>query len=177
MQEAYRPRRIKYSICYPRWGTPWRGVPPGQTWWGVPEVGYPPAEVPPGQIWRGEGTWGGVPPWQWYPPAGVPPGQVWPGRYLRWVSPGRGTPLPAGPGWGIPLAGPGRGTPRDMDRQTPVKTVPYRRTTYAVGKYVSNFIFSITHTWLLEATIGNEWQIMITVQSSENILHQICLKL
>ena len=41
-QEAYRPRCIKYSICYLRWGTPMPGL------MGVPEVGYPqPGEVPP----------------------------------------------------------------------------------------------------------------------------------
>ena len=42
-------------------------------------------------------------------------------------------------GWGYPLAGPDRGTPRPLcgqtDGQTHVKTLPSRRTTYAVGNY------------------------------------------
>ena len=54
-QEAYRPQHIKYSICYPRWGTP-----------------------PPARSDGGGGTWGGETPQQGYPPArskvGYPPG-------------------------------------------------------------------------------------------------------
>ena len=118
-QEAYRLRRIKYSICYPKWGAlpqqgypaqpglmggTWGGVPPG--WgtptglmgWGVPEVGTP-----------GRGTTYqvlmGVPK-VWYPcpqPGGVPPYQVWWGTW-------GGVP-PSRPGWGTPPSGPGWGTP------------------------------------------------------------------
>ena len=108
--------------------------------WGVPHLGYP------HQTWLGvlHTCWGGTQ--GRYPPqldlAGVPPtGPGW-GTPLP-IGPGWGTPLPIGPGWGTPswiwlgypLVGPGQGTPpRGVDRQTPVKTVPYRRTTYAVRK-------------------------------------------
>ena len=48
--EAYRPRRITYSICYPRWGIPPAGVPPsfwpgltgGYPRWGIPLSGGSP---------------------------------------------------------------------------------------------------------------------------------------
>ena len=122
-QEAYRPRRIKYSICYPVRGEvppPSLGYPPGQVWWGVPEVGYPCQGTPPSPGLMG------VPEVE-YPPSGypsiqvwwgVPPGQVWPGGYPRW-----GTLPPLGypparsdggyPRWGTPprLAGSGWDTP------------------------------------------------------------------
>ena len=67
---------------------------------------------------------GGTPIWTWlgYPPIG-------PGRNTPEVPP-----PPAGPGWG---------TPPGVDRQTPVKTVPYRRTTYAVGNNIGEFCFLI----------------------------------
>ena len=106
-QEAYRPRRIKYSICFPKWGTPSRsnwgrgiqgGVPPGR---GFPQPGLM------------GGTQGRVPP-----PARVPPGQVrW--GYLRQGTPGQaqqGVPEVGMP-WqvcqGVPKVGylPSRGTP------------------------------------------------------------------
>ena len=180
-QEAYRPRRIKYSTrggvspsppparCdrgYPRWGTPSRGTPwPGLR--GVPGVGYPLTRGSPQPGPMG-GTWGGVPPsqvWQgrgyprWGPLAGVP----WSGLtvgYPRWGTPrpgptveymGWGTPLPGVPParskggyprWGTPwqgyplldLAGvPPLCVDRQNDGQTCVKTLPSRRTTYAVG--------------------------------------------
>ena len=84
-QEAYRPRRIKYSICYPvRGGVPPPvGVPPlpGPMWGGVPEVWYPPIGVPPWPGLMGGGTWGGVPPGLAGPGRGTPipppPAQVW----------------------------------------------------------------------------------------------------
>ena len=105
----------------PHWGTPWPGVtggsrggvpsirvPSNQVWQGVPEMGYPPARSGWGYL-----KWG-TPPWQGYPLAG--------------------------PGWGTPhldLAGvtpPWCGqTDGWMDGQTRVKTLPSRRTTYAVG--------------------------------------------
>ena len=79
MQEAYRPRHIKYSICYPRWGTPPAGVtPPSQVWFGGGYPRWAPRRVPPIPGLMGGGTWGGV------PPAGVPPpSQVWWGRGTR----------------------------------------------------------------------------------------------
>ena len=91
-QEAYRPRRIKYSICYPRWGTPRWGNPQpgvmGYLRW-VPPIGWLPSGYPlwgpPGQVWQG-GTWGGV------PPVGVPPVRS-NGGYLRWGTPVSGYPL------------------------------------------------------------------------------------
>ena len=123
-QEAYRPHRIKYSICYLRWGTPRQGYPrpslmggggyprwgtlpppsrgtPGQVWWGVPEVGYPFAEVPH----QGTTHWG--------TPARPNGG----GGFPSCLPPGKGTP------WlGIPPSGPGRGTPpTGVDR---LKTLP-----------------------------------------------------
>ena len=99
-QGAYRLRRIKYSICFPKWGNPW-----------VPHLGYPP---PPSQVQRGVGgtpqpglmgvppdqvQWGvGGTPWQ---ASGYTPGQV------QWGIPKVGYPLGRGtPGqvwWGVPL--------------------------------------------------------------------------
>ena len=92
-QEAYQPRRIKYSICYPRWGTPPQpgltgvtrggyslaGVPPRSGLMGVPKVGYP----QPGLT---GGTQGGVPPGRLDRPNG---------GYLRWGTPPhqQGSPL------------------------------------------------------------------------------------
>ena len=91
---------------YPRWGIPQQGNPPARSDRGLPEVGPPPAGVPP-------------------PPARSDRGD------LRWGAPQQVEPLPprppAGPGCCIPPP------PRGVDRQTPMKTVPYRRTTYAVG--------------------------------------------
>ena len=89
---------------------------------GVPKVGYPWAGVPlPARSDRGYLRWG-------TPHRGTPqPGLT--GGTRGGVLPLTGVPLLAGPGWGTPLRG--------VDRQTPVKTVPYRHTTYAVGNYVS----------------------------------------
>ena len=108
-QEAYRPRRIKYSICYPVLGgvPPPVGVPPrpGLTPWGtpqpgltrrVPEVGFPHQGTP---CW-GTPSWGtphfGVPPSGY--PLVVPPGQVWRGvpevGCPHWGTPHRGNPPP-----------------------------------------------------------------------------------
>ena len=69
-QGAYGPRRIKHSICYPRWGTPL----PGQT--GGTRSGVPPSRVPTQPGLMGGGTQGGVPPRQgtpWLDLAGVSP--------------------------------------------------------------------------------------------------------
>ena len=157
-QEAYWPRGIKYSICYPKWGTPHQGYPqPGLMGWGylrwgtpgrgtswpglmgVPKVGYPPPGVPPTrsdgvpkvgyppqgvpQTRSDGGTWGGV------PLAGVPPGQIWHGVPEVGYSLAREVPP-----W-LDLAGvlPCGQTDGWMDGQTRVKTLPSRRTTYAVG--------------------------------------------
>ena len=159
MQEAYRPRSMKYSICYPVRGgvpSPRRGTPPARSdggrgcLRGVPPLGYPPparsdgglyprwstpVRVPPcrstpSQVWRG--CLRGV------PPIGVPPGQVWWGGYPSCgtpvgVPPARwGTPLSGYPHWSTPppLAGPGWGT-----QQTKWNYYLSSRTTYAVGKY------------------------------------------
>ena len=136
----------------PHWGTPLSGYPqsgypPSQVWQGGTRGGNPPLGYPPSQVWWGYPRWG---PPLGYPPVRVPPHQGTPqpdltagvpevgyphqGTPQSGYTPDRGI-LPAGPGWVPPLAGPGRGTPRPpgVDRQTPVKTVPYRRTTYAVG--------------------------------------------
>ena len=123
-QEAYRPPHSKCSLCwsigggYPEYPPQtWDGVPP-QTWDGVtpgPEMGYPPTL-----------TWDGVPPtltWDGVPPLpgpemGYPPTQTWDGV----------PPLPR-PEMGYP--------PRNVNRQTPVKTVPSRHTMYAGGNYLN----------------------------------------
>ena len=108
-QEAYRPWRIKYSICYMRWGTPpGRGTPQpdlmGGTLGGVSPAGVPPSQVQWGRGYlrrvpllarsdRGGGTQGGVPPSRGSPQLVVPPlsrsdwGGTWGG-----IPPGRGTP-------------------------------------------------------------------------------------
>ena len=111
-QEAYRPRRIKYSIYYPvRGGVAPPAPPPGQVWLEVPEVGYPPVGVPPAR--SNGGTRGGV-PHQSTPWSGPPPTWTW---------------------LGYPL-----GVDRQNDGQTRVKTLPSRRTTYAVGNKVQVLI-------------------------------------
>ena len=67
MQEAYRPRRIKYSVWYPKWGTPQQGYPPARFDRGGTQGGEPPTPSR-GTVWRAPGQvwWGGsevVPPW------------------------------------------------------------------------------------------------------------------
>ena len=76
-----------------------------------PGMGYPPGQ-----------TWDGVPP----------PGQIWDAAPPLWPDLGWGTPLPSRPGRGIPLP------PRNVNRQTPVKTVPSHHTTYAGSNNSSN---------------------------------------
>ena len=85
---------------------------------------------------------GGTPIWTWTGSpcldlAGVPPSG--PGRVPPPIWAWQGTPS-SGPGWGIPWKGPGEkyygmdiGHPPGVNRQTPVKTVPSHRTTYAGG--------------------------------------------
>ena len=103
-QVAYRLRRIKYSICYPRWGTP-----------------PPPSRGTPGKVWlggRGYLRWGT--PW---------PGLT-SGGYPRWGTPSRGNP----PRLDLARVPPCGQTDGWMNGQTRVKILPSRRTTYTVGK-------------------------------------------
>ena len=94
-QEAYRPPRIKYSICYLRWGTSPTGVPsrPGLMGGalggvspsrGIPQPGPDRGYSPPGQT---GGTRGGNPPsWTWpgySPPTGVDRLKTLPSLILR----------------------------------------------------------------------------------------------
>ena len=137
-QEACRPWRIKYSICFPRWGTPWpglmggtpsgpspmggtyprlgtpgRGIPhPGPR--GVPEVGYP--------LKRSDGwyPWWGTQVW-WYPRWGTPPPGLTGVPEVLYPPPGvppslAGVTLPSRVTlhwtWlGYPPSGPGQGIP------------------------------------------------------------------
>ena len=75
-------------------------------------------------------TWGGVPTLEYPLP---PPVLTWPGdTYLGWG----GTYLGVSTlDRGVPILA-GVHPPPGVDRQTPVKTVPSRRTTYAGGKNV-----------------------------------------
>ena len=72
-QEAYRPRRIKYSICFPKWG---------QVRWGYPKWGTHEQGVPQARSDRGYPRW--VTSQQ-----GYPLGWTWLGYSLP--RPGRGT--------------------------------------------------------------------------------------
>ena len=109
-----------YPVRYPPGGVPGR-VPPDR----VPPSGGSgvPSQVPPG----GGGTRSGTPrpgtPLGGYP-ARYPRGGVYPVRY---------PPLPHGI-LGNVAKHYGIWVPPPVDRQTPVKTVPSRRTTYAGGK-------------------------------------------
>ena len=89
---------------YPPWGGTRSGTPPPGG------SGYPPGRGVPGQVHPpGGGTWSGTP--------GGCPGTP-PGGYPVRYPPRGGYPDPPSP---------------PVDRQTPVKTVPSRRTTYAGG--------------------------------------------
>ena len=109
-QEAYRPRRIKYSICCPvRGGTPSQVTPPPPvlTWPG----GYPISGTPRPDL-VGVYPISGIPLLSW-PSWGVPhPCQGVPHLRYAPVGPGQDTSSPIGPGSGV-LApvGPGWGTP------------------------------------------------------------------
>ena len=107
-QEAYRPLCSKYSLCCPNWVPPRGGTGPPQ---GTPQGGTRPPWVPPGG---------------WYQD---PPG--YPRGYRDPPVPPRGYQNPPPGGTGTPPGG--YWTPPPVDRQTPVKTVPSRRTTYAGG--------------------------------------------
>ena len=109
------------------------GVPPGQVWLGGGGTrgGVPPRRgTTPARSDRGGVTQGGV------PPAGYPHGQVWQG-VPEVGYPRQGYPwldlAGVSPGWTWPGYPPV--TDGWMDGQTRVKTLPSRRTTYAVGKY------------------------------------------
>ena len=105
---GYDPRGVRV----PPGGVPGQVPPRGGTRSGTPPGGYP-VRYPP---WGGLGT---PPGGSGYPPGGVRvPPQGGPG-----TPPGEG-----GRGYPDPPSPP-------VDRQTPVKTVPSRRTTYAGGKY------------------------------------------
>ena len=114
MQEAYCPPCSKYSLCCPNWVP----TPPGTPCQGIPPPGYPPHPgYPPGWTWQGT------------PPPGSPP-LAGPGR----VSPRQ---LPHGILGNVDKALWDMGTPLWTDRQTRVKTLPSRRTTYAGGNYTN----------------------------------------
>ena len=94
MQEAYRPRRIKYST---QGGVmpPGRGTPLARSDGRDPRWGYPPTRGTPWTGPRGGGYQGGVLPQQGYPPArsngripevGYPPSRGTP-LDLAWVPP------------------------------------------------------------------------------------------
>ena len=134
---GYPPGGYPDPPPHPRGGT-WSGTPPG----GYP-VRYP---DPPGGVTRsGTPLPGGYPD---PPTPGGVPGQVPPGGY---PDPPGGVPgqVPPGgvrvPPGGYPVRYPPRGgtrtpPPPPVDRQTPVKTVPSRRTTYAGGNKSVNFL-------------------------------------
>ena len=124
MQETYRPRRIKYSICYPRWGTPRQGTPLARSDGGVPKVGYPRQGTP----------WPGL---RGYPRWGTPqPGLM--GGYLRWGTPQQGTP-PSGPGRST--APPQVWTDRHVSKHNlPVvlRTRSVKKSSTIVGNWIQN---------------------------------------
>ena len=123
-QKAYRPRHIKYSICCPIWGGGGTYLGQGGTYFGfwgnLPQLGC--TYLGQGITYLGQGgTYLGRGYLSW--------GTTHPdlaGGYLPW---------PGGTYLGVPscLDLAGVPPPTGVDRQTPVKTIPYRRTTYAVG--------------------------------------------
>ena len=120
---------------YPWQGTSQQGYPPARSDRGeVPQQGYPqvrgtshPARSDRGYLrWGTPGRGRGTPPassdggyLRWDTPSRVPPGWTWPGLPTPQLDLARVLHL-----W----------TDRWMDGQTRVKTLPSRRTTYAVGK-------------------------------------------
>ena len=101
-------------------------VPPSGPGRGTPHLDL--ARVPPSGPGLGtqsrSGPGWGTPIWTWL---GTTPIWTWPGT--PHLDPARVPPIWS---WlGYPPSGPGWGTPPGVNRQTPVKTVPSRRTTYA----------------------------------------------
>ena len=133
-QEAYRPPCSKCSLCcsVSWWGggyirgtggyliQSWMGGTPSWTWDGVPHIswmGYPHLDLEwgtplpgPGMGYPRPSQLDGVPPtWTW---DGVPPSAGWSTPFLNL-------------GWGYPPCWlDGVPPPQNVDRQTPVKTVP-----------------------------------------------------
>ena len=141
---------------YPPWGGNRSGTPPGGSGYPLPPRGYlvrSPGGVsgypPRGYLVRYPPGGSGYPPPGGYPvryppggsgyPLGGPgtPQGVWvpPGGYLvRYPRGGPGTPPRGGTRSGTPPGGYPDPPSPPVDRQTLVKTVPSRRTTYAGGK-------------------------------------------
>ena len=144
----------------PPGGYPVRYPPRGGTRSGTPPGGYP-VRYPPGGTRSGTprgGTRSGTPPGG--VPGQVPPGGGYPVRYPPWGGTRSGTPPGGGTQSGTPPGCPmafwemlqsimGYGYPPPVDRQTPVKTVPSRRTTYAGGKYYIFFVTMYAYTLYL----------------------------
>ena len=150
------PSVILYEVGYPPIRVPPQSGPMGgYLRWGTPlarSEGGTQGGVPPAR--SDGGTQGGVPPWSGlrgvpkvgysqpdlmgvpgvgYPQQGYPPSGPT-GGYPRWGTPWQGYP----PGRGTPhldlaRVPPPLGVDRQNDGQTRVKTLPSRRTTYAVG--------------------------------------------
>ena len=135
--------RSRWGYPIPDWGVP---HPRSRCRWVVPH---------PRSRWRYPIPGRGKPSLVGYPPhldlAGVPhPIWTWPGyphldlARVPPSGPGQGTTHldlarvpPIGTWLGYPPSGPGWGTPLWTDRQTRVKTLPFRRTTYAGGNKVT----------------------------------------
>ena len=137
MQEAYRPPCIKYSICCTILGVggtvslarvplarPGQGTSLSRLGWGAPLSG-------PGWGTPHVQTWQGI-------PRKGPRTSDWGTPWGRDLKPVTGVPAQKGHGTSGSIMGwrwvtpPPRPPPPGVDRQTPVKIVPSRRTTYAV---------------------------------------------
>ena len=91
----------------------------------------------PSQVWGYPISGRGYPGYPPRPEMGYPPNQTWDGVTLP-ARPGMGYPSPSQSWDGVPplTIQTWMGClPQDVNRQTPVKTVPSRHTTYAGGKY------------------------------------------
>ena len=109
---------------------------------GYPPPGHfsPPGRVPPGRVpLHGRVPPGRVPPWQGYPRSRVPP-QAGPGRVLPPGVCPMGILGNVAKHYGIWVPPP-LWTDRLMEGQTRVKTLPFRRTTYAGGNNVHRLVF------------------------------------
>ena len=144
---AHQVLHLLPEVWYPSPGVPPAGVPPARSdrWVTQGGVPHPPAGVPqhghPQQGYPWPGLTGGYPRWsnpwpgltgdypKWDTPQQGYPSQVWQGGV-----PKVGYPFPPVDLAGVPLPPPCGQTDGWMDGQTRVKTLPSRRTTYAVGK-------------------------------------------